>query len=292
MWGCDKPGLLSEITRLLVDNKLDLSNALVWTHKTRFAMILSLGEPMKGKEAKELQHYLMTSLEGAEELSGTGELRIQVKPEVPERHLERRLHSLMIQNEPMEELEAHAGVDVDIYFEHDSGYTVVRVESPDRPRLMFDTVCTLAETFVDVIHGCVEVKEGLYSQEYFAKHSNGDCITSEKHMLLLKQHLVASAVRRNPTGLKVEVTCQDRVGPRGHHEGALQSGPECDAGLGRPRRNARDLLAGDVLRDIGLRRARVQEDRGAVLPADRRYLHRGHRVHEATLESQEGPLRV
>jgi len=212
VWGCDKPGLLSEITRLLVDNKLDLSNALVWTHKTRFAMILSLGEPMKGKEAKELQHYLMTSLEGAEELAGTGELWIQVKPDVPERHLERRLHSLMIQNEPMEELEAHSGVDVDIYFENDSGYTVVRVESPDRPRLMFDTVCTLAETFVDVIHGCVEVKEGLYSQEYFVKHSNGDCITSEKHMLLLKQHLVASAVRRNPTGLKVEVTCQDRVG--------------------------------------------------------------------------------
>ena len=212
VWGCDKPGLLSEITRLLVDNKLDLSNALVWTHKNRFAMILSLGEPMKVKEAKELQHYLMTSLEGAEELAGTGELWIQVKPDVPERHLERRLHSLMIQNEPMEELEAHSGVDVDIYFENDSGYTVVRVESPDRPRLMFDTVCTLSETFVDVIHGCVEVKEGLYSQEYFVKHSNGDCITSEKHMLLLKQHLVASAVRRNPTGLKVEVTCQDRVG--------------------------------------------------------------------------------
>mgnify|MGYP002828916598 CR=1 FL=1 len=90
VWGCDKPGLLSEITRLLVDNKLDLSNALVWTHKNRFAMILSLGEPMKVKEAKELQHYLMTSLEGAEELAGTGELWIQVKPDVPERHLERR----------------------------------------------------------------------------------------------------------------------------------------------------------------------------------------------------------
>ena len=208
VWGCDKPGLLSEITRLLVESKIDLSNALVWTHKNRFAMLLSLGEPMKGKQAKELQHYLMTALERG----GEGELSIQVRPDVPERHLERRLHSLMIQNEPLEELEAHAGVDVDIYFEKDSGYTVVRIESPDRPRLMFDTVCVLAETFVDVIHGCVEVKDGLYSQEYFVKHSNGDLITSEKHMLLLKQHLVASAVRRNPSGLKVEVSCQDRVG--------------------------------------------------------------------------------
>ena len=208
VWGCDKPGLLSEITRLLVESKLDLSNALVWTHKNRFAMLLSLGEPMKGKQAKELQHYLMTALER----EGEGELSIQVRPDVPERHLERRLHSLMIQNEPLEELEAHAGVDVDIYFEKDSGYTVVQIESPDRPRLMFDTVCVLAETFVDVIHGCVEVKDGLYSQEYFVKHSNGDLITSEKHMLLLKQHLVASAVRRNPSGLKVEVSCQDRVG--------------------------------------------------------------------------------
>ena len=84
VWGCNKPGLIPEIPPLLVENNLDLSNALIWTHKNRFAMLLNLGESMKGKEAKELQHYLMTSLEHAE----AGELSIQVNPEVPERYLE------------------------------------------------------------------------------------------------------------------------------------------------------------------------------------------------------------
>ena len=214
-WGdTDRVGLLSEITSLLAKNDMDLKNALVWTHGSRFAQLFALAQTVKTKaDAQRLKENLVTGMsalgEGREE-----KVSFEVLTHVVENHLERRLHRMMMIDGPIPDLSDETGITVNLDACMDSGYTVIRIESKDRPRLMFDTVCTLAEIWVDVHHGSVDctLQNGVAVQEYYVRHVNGEEITDKLHLETLRSYLKSAIVRRNPKGLKVQVACQDRVG--------------------------------------------------------------------------------
>ena len=53
------------------------------------------------------------------------------------------------------------------------GYWLVAITCKDRNKLLFDTVCTLADMHYDVFHATIDSQDGVAMQEYWVKACNG-----------------------------------------------------------------------------------------------------------------------
>ena len=53
------------------------------------------------------------------------------------------------------------------------GYWLVAITCKDRNKLLFDTVCTLADMQYDVFHATIDSHDGVAMQEYWVKACNG-----------------------------------------------------------------------------------------------------------------------
>ncbi|RRT84910.1 hypothetical protein B296_00004010 [Ensete ventricosum] len=122
------------------------------------------------------------------------------------------------------------------------GYSVVNIQSRDRPKLLFDTVCTLTDMQYVVFHAavgshgplavqvgappvstaCVLVYLVLSSflmasfdssvQEYYIRHMDGCTLDSERDRQKVSRCLVAAVERRVSHGLRLDVSARDRRG--------------------------------------------------------------------------------
>ena len=55
----------------------------------------------------------------------------------------------------------------------DRKYWMVSIKCKDRNKLLFDTVCTLADLEYDVFHASIDSAEGVALQEYYIKSRTG-----------------------------------------------------------------------------------------------------------------------
>lgn len=53
------------------------------------------------------------------------------------------------------------------------GYWLVAITCKDRNKLLFDTVCTLADMDYEVFHATIDSRNGVAMQEYWIKSRNG-----------------------------------------------------------------------------------------------------------------------
>ncbi|XP_028547427.1 ACT domain-containing protein ACR4-like, partial [Dendrobium catenatum] len=91
-------------------------------------------------------------------------------------------------------------------------YLVVNVSSSDRPKLMFDSVCTLTDLDYDVFHGSINTDGSVAIQEYFVRHMNKCTLLNEIERQSLVRSLAAAVERRMSQGLKVEVRSLNHQG--------------------------------------------------------------------------------
>eukprot|EP00271_Cylindrocystis_brebissonii_P007544 TRINITY_DN2110_c0_g1_i1.p1 TRINITY_DN2110_c0_g1~~TRINITY_DN2110_c0_g1_i1.p1 ORF type:complete len:624 (-),score=111.50 TRINITY_DN2110_c0_g1_i1:1605-3476(-) len=91
-------------------------------------------------------------------------------------------------------------------------YTIVEVKCRDRPRLLFDTVCTLTDMSYVVFHGAIDSCDGMASQEYYIKNINGETLKTEAERERVSQALEAAIERRTPEGVRLELCSVDRPG--------------------------------------------------------------------------------
>eukprot|EP00891_Asterochloris_glomerata_P002138 jgi/Astpho2/2138/Aster-03131 len=94
----------------------------------------------------------------------------------------------------------------------DSGYWLVTITCKDRSKLLFDTVCTLADLDYDVYHATIDSNDGVAQQEYYVKPRLGRTELDQAKAAKLAAMLEASIQRRFPKGLKVHVHSVDRFG--------------------------------------------------------------------------------
>ncbi|CAN1295120.1 ACT domain-containing protein ACR3 [Linum perenne] len=134
-------------------------------------------------------------------------------------HKERRLHQMMYADRDYddleEEFESSSGrgkrvVNVENCLE--KGYTVVNLRCPDRPKLIFDTVCTLTDMQYVVYHGTIIAEGPDAYQEYYIRHADGSPISSEAERQRVINCLEAAIKRRTSEGIRLELCCEDRVG--------------------------------------------------------------------------------
>ncbi|ONK76032.1 uncharacterized protein A4U43_C03F23120 [Asparagus officinalis] len=90
-------------------------------------------------------------------------------------------------------------------------YSVVNIRSRDRPKLLFDTVCTLTDLQYLVFHAAVSSHGPLAFQEYYIRHMDGRTfLDTESERQRVTRCLVAAVERRISHGLRVEVLTKNR----------------------------------------------------------------------------------
>lgn len=219
--GRDRPGLLSEVFAILADLKCNVVAAEVWTHNSRMASVVYITDDTTGlpidnpDRVAKIKHLLLYVLRG-----DIDKKNANTAVSFCSTHKDRRLHQLM-----------YADRDYDIYDGDyscstnernklnvtvddciDKGYTVVNLRCPDRPKLLFDTVCTITDMQYVVYHGTVNAEGPEAYQEYYIRHVDGYPISSEAERQRVIHCLEAAVRRRTSEGVKLELSGEDRVG--------------------------------------------------------------------------------
>jgi UTP:GlnB (protein PII) uridylyltransferase len=152
--GTDRPGLLSEIFAVLATQQCNIVSSQMWTHNLRMASIVLVTDVATG-----LPIYDMDRLEKIKKLlsyvlKGSTDIPFDLI------HVERRLHQIMYTNRDydsggVESSTLRGHVEVTVENCKDKGYTIVNVRCDDRPKLLFDTVCTLTDMEYVIFHATV-----------------------------------------------------------------------------------------------------------------------------------------
>ncbi|KAK8368188.1 hypothetical protein V6Z12_A01G024100 [Gossypium hirsutum] len=165
--GRDRPGLLSEIFAVLTDLKCNVVAAEVWTHNSRMASVVYIADETTGlsidnpERLMKIKQLLLYVLKGDRD-----KMNANTAVSLGSMHKERRLHQMMYADRDYDMSDANSGSTSDRSkpqvtvenCEH-KGYTVVNLRCPDRPKLLFDTVCTLTDMQYVVYHATV-IAEG------------------------------------------------------------------------------------------------------------------------------------
>jgi len=217
--GPDRPGLLSEISAVLTENKCNVNAAEVWTHNLRVACVIYFTDlhsagPVKNKAKLErIKELLLRVMKGSNEDQVA---KIDFATEIT--HVERRLHQMMSddrrcegtceseqsENSPMKPM-------ISIQNINEMGYSVVNIQCKDRPKLLFDIVCTLTDMQYVIFHATIKSPGPDTCQDYYIRHVNG-CTLDEEAEQHLKESLEDAINRRTSEGVRLEICSPDQVG--------------------------------------------------------------------------------
>ncbi|PSS36014.1 ACT domain-containing protein [Actinidia chinensis var. chinensis] len=217
--GTDRPGLLSEISAVLNELGCHVAAAVAWTHNARVACIIYVEDKCKAgtitdlNTAAQVKAQLENVVEAHHCEGERRSLRLAA-PAASQTHTERRLHQLMSADRDYEECctSTRGGTRVTIDHCKERGYAVVDVSSRDRPKLLFDTVCTLTDMQYVVFHASVSSEGSIANQEYYIRHMDGRTLDSESERRRVAQCLTAAIERRVSHGLRLDLCMRDRLG--------------------------------------------------------------------------------
>ncbi|XP_057963010.1 ACT domain-containing protein ACR4-like [Malania oleifera] len=216
--GSDRPGLLSEVSAVLTHLKCSVVNAEVWTHNARAAAVMHVTDEETGcaitdpERLSRIKELLCNVLKGSNK---TRAAKTVVSHGVT--HTDRRLHQMMFADRDYEraddeDLDEKQRPNVNVVNWYDKDYSVVTTRSKDRPKLLFDTVCTLTDMQYVVFHANIDAEGPEAYQEFYIRHIDGSPVKSEAERERVIQCLEAAIERRVSEGLKLELCTADRVG--------------------------------------------------------------------------------
>ncbi|XP_075517159.1 ACT domain-containing protein ACR3-like [Primulina tabacum] len=220
--GRDRPGLLSEISAVLANLHLNVAAAEVWTHNSRIACVLYVNDDTTcsavndASRLSSMEEQLKNILRG----SGNEANVAHTSFSIGSTHIDRRLHQLLFADRDYEctfldtKEDSPPSVKPKVVIERceDKDYLVVSVRCRDRPKLMFDIVCTLTDMQYVVFHATISSDGPHASQEYFIRHMDGRMLDTEEEKEKVVKCLEASIRRRTSEGLSLEICAKDRVG--------------------------------------------------------------------------------
>ncbi|KAF9624441.1 hypothetical protein IFM89_011449 [Coptis chinensis] len=216
--GTDRPGLLSEISAVLTDLKCNVVNAEIWTHNTRAAAVMHVTDEATGsaildpERLSKIKKLLCNVLKGNNKTRGA-----KTVVALGVTHTERRLHQMMFADRDYERcdddtLDEKHRPNVTMVNWYDKDYSIVTIRCKDRPKLLYDTVCTLTDMQYVVFHANIDAEGPEAYQEYYIRHVDGSPVNSEGEKERMIQCLEAAIERRVSDGLKLELCTSDRVG--------------------------------------------------------------------------------
>uniref|UniRef100_A0ACD5WTK0 Uncharacterized protein n=1 Tax=Avena sativa TaxID=4498 RepID=A0ACD5WTK0_AVESA len=205
--GADRTGLISEVFAVLADMGCSVVDARAWSHRGRLACLVYLrDEDADAVRVARIESRLGPLLRGDSDTGGG----VVAVPACSVAHADRRLHQLMYAARDHDCAFPTPSVSVEGWAER--GYSVVTVKCADRPKLLYDVVCTLTDMDYLVFHGTIDTNCGEARQEFFIRHADGSPISSEAEMQRVSQCLQDAIERRSFEGVRLELCTPDRLG--------------------------------------------------------------------------------
>ncbi|XP_075509431.1 ACT domain-containing protein ACR3-like isoform X2 [Primulina tabacum] len=172
--GRDRPGLLSEISAALANLHINVASAEVWTHNSRIACVLYVNDNATccavtdASRLSSLEEQLKNILQGC----GNEKNVAHTSFSIGSTHIDRRLHQLLFADRDYEctfsetKLDSLPSFKPKVVIERceEKDYLVVSVRCKDRPKLMFDIVCTLTDMQYVVFHATIS-SDGPYASQ-------------------------------------------------------------------------------------------------------------------------------
>lgn len=163
--GTDRPGLLSEISAVLAEMNCRVNAAEAWTHKRRVACVIYVtDEDTSGpiENVKKLERILEKLKPIMQGYDSDKAARSVVAESFT--HVERRLHQLMFADHDFDLTDSqspspkgnHEKPEITVNMGSERNYSVINVKCIDRPKLLFDTVCTLTDMKYVVFHATID----------------------------------------------------------------------------------------------------------------------------------------
>eukprot|EP00210_Caulerpa_lentillifera_P004780 g4564.t1 len=212
--GEDRVGLLFEIARVMSTAGLDIKSLAAWTQYNRAAAVIGALNGTRPLESKKQMEALKSDLLML--LGKHGRVKVQTVKECI--HHERRLHRLLLQEAEQCGLVSLESSDdspvVQIADWPRLKYWRVNIKCKDRTKLLYDTLCTLAELGYHVYHASVVslLDQESVEQDIYIRPRLDEAKFCHKKAQKLKEMLISSILRRSPVGLKVHVLMMDRCG--------------------------------------------------------------------------------
>ncbi|XP_076960408.1 ACT domain-containing protein ACR8-like [Bidens hawaiensis] len=215
--GTDRVGLLSEVFAVLSELNCDVVESKVWTHNGRIASIIHLkdcesGSPIEdSKKIDRIEARLKNVLKGD---NGIRSAKTSVSIAVT--HTERRLHQMMFADRDYDRVpiyKAHGRHSLLISVQNcEKEYSVVNIQVRDRPKLLFDVVCTLTDMQYVVFHATINTAGDQAFLEFFIRHIDGSPISSEAEKQRVIMCLKSAIERRASEGVRLELFKPDKPG--------------------------------------------------------------------------------
>lgn len=220
--GRDRPGLLSEIFAVLADLHFNIAAAEVWTHNRRIACVLYVNDDTTYRAVDDPSRLSLMEEQLKNILGGTDDDEDQVARtsfSMGSTHVDRRLHQMLFADRDYEGDEGGNDIElpalrpnISVDRCEEKGYSVVTVKCRDRPKLMFDIVCTLTDMQYVVFHATISSDGPYASQEYYVRHMDGCTLDTKGERDRVVKCLEAAIHRRVSEGLSLELCAKDRVG--------------------------------------------------------------------------------
>ncbi|XP_031490997.1 ACT domain-containing protein ACR4-like isoform X1 [Nymphaea colorata] len=220
--GRDRPGLLSEVFAVLSDLKCNVVASEIWTHNSRMASLVYITDESTGLPIDDPDRLVKVKEMLRNVLRGDRDKRsAKTAVSIGVAHTDRRLHQLMYAdrdyehnyvNTKQEDVNDRGQPLVTVENFLDRGYSVVSLRCKDRPKLLFDAVCTLTDMQYVVFHATIMAEGSEAFQEYYIRHMDGCTVSSEAERQRLIRCLEAAIRRRSSEGLRLELCGEDRVG--------------------------------------------------------------------------------
>lgn len=214
--GTDRVGLLSEVFAVLADLHCDVVDAKVWTHNGRIASLIYVKDCDSGCQIEDSQRIRKIESRLRPVLKGDNDIRgAKTTVSMAVTHTERRLHQLMFADRDYERTQSTGSMkcdtpDVTVENWIERRYSVVYVQCEDRPKLLFDVVCTLTDMEYVVFHATIDAQGSRAYMEFYIKHNDGTPISSDAERQRVVQCLQASIQRRASQGVRLELYAKDR----------------------------------------------------------------------------------
>nr|CAD1840136.1 unnamed protein product [Ananas comosus var. bracteatus] len=237
MIGPNRPGLFSEISAVLAEQRCNVVEAHAWSHNDCLACVAYISDESTSTVINDpdrlatIEDHLSTVLRPATAYCDRdkGVRAHFLGCDSSMSHTERRLHQLMLANRdfdgPPRPTTASTFSSMEINGDregrrtvvsidrcNEKRYSVVNVDCVDRPKLMFDTVCTLTDMQYIVFHASSTSHGPFASQEYYIRHKDGRMLDSAGEKQLVVKCLEAAIERRICEGVRIELWTENTAG--------------------------------------------------------------------------------
>lgn len=236
MIGINRPGLFSEISAVLAEQRCNIVEAHAWSHNMCLACVAYVSDESTSSciddpnRLATIEDHLSTVLQPAA-VPDNDHKGVKTRFLVCNSSMsrtERRLHQLMLANRDFDgpsgrsspsfssmgtnRVAGERRMVVSIDRCNEKEYSIVTVQCMDRPKLMFDIVCTLTDMQYVIFHASTTSHGPFAYQEYYIRHRNGYMLNNAKESQQVSKCLEAAIERRVCEGVRLELCAQNSAG--------------------------------------------------------------------------------